>query len=100
LKQQDVVKSRFDQAFERIVVTPQKLMREVIPPSLGLLDSEIAIADFVIAHQADIVVSGNTLQVAKPDVRKELQKLLDAYSAKIPQLKELHRKVDSLTNGG
>ncbi|MGP0061614.1 MAG: DUF3053 family protein [Beijerinckiaceae bacterium] len=81
-------------------VTPQRLMREVIPPSLGLLDSEIAIADFVIAHQADIVVSGNTFQVAKPEVRKELQKPLGAYNAKIPQLKELHRKVDSVTNGG
>jgi len=99
LKQPDILKSRFDQVFERTVVTPHKVMHEIIPPSRDLLDAEIAIADFMIAHKADIATVGTQLQVSKPEVRNELQRLLAAYNAKAPQLAEANRKFEALGHG-
>jgi Protein of unknown function (DUF3053) len=99
LKQPDIVKTRFDQAFDRMVVTPHKVMREIVPPTVELLDAEIAIADFVGAHKADITTVGQQMQVTKPDILNRLQKLLDTYNAKVPQMGEIRRKMESLNRG-
>lgn len=100
LKQPELVASRFSQAFERMVVAPHKVARAIIPPTVNLLDAEIAIADFVAAHQADIVANSFVVEVNNPEVRKELQSLLDAYKAKVPELNTLREKVNSVMHGG
>jgi hypothetical protein len=95
LKQPEVLKTRFDQAFERVVFTQQKVMHDILPAMLDGFDAELAVVDFIIAHKANITGSGMNLQVDKPDVRAQLQKLLDAYNAKVPGIREAQRKIQT-----
>ena len=99
LKQPEIVKAKFDAAFDQFVVRPEKAWREIIPLAIAALDSEIAVADFLAAHKADIKSVGNHLQASKPDVRNQLQSLLAAYAANTSKISEARRKLGLVAQG-
>lgn len=99
LKQPEAVKPNFEAAYDQLVRKPEKAWREVAPLALAALDAEIALADFIAAHQADIQSVGSMLQTSKPAVRKELEALIATYSANASKLNEVRRKFELAVRG-
>ncbi len=95
----ETVKARFDAAYDQLVTRPADAFRETIGPSLGALDAEIAIANFIDAHKAEMKVVGNQMQIAKADLRRQLDALLSAYQAANGKAQEAGRKLEKVAQG-
>lgn len=98
-KQPATVKLKFDAAFDQVVIRPEKALREIIPLAIEALDTEIAIADFLAAHKADVTSVGNQLRASKPNVRIQLESLFTTYSAITTKVNEARRNLDLIVEG-
>lgn len=98
-KQPEIVKLKFDAAFDQVVIRPEKALREIIPLAIEALDTEIAIADFLAAHKADVTSVGNQLRASKPNVRIQLESLFTTYSAITTKVNEARRNLDLIVEG-
>ena len=99
LRQPAVVQVKFDAAFDQMVTAPANALREIIPLTAPALDDEIALADFIEAHKADLKAVGGSLQATKPELRKEMQSIVDDYVARMEKVTAARRKLERAVQG-
>ncbi len=99
LSQPAVVKDKFDAAFDQMVTAPANALRDIIPLAAPALDDEIALADFIEAHKTDLKAVGGLLQATKPELRKEMQSIVDDYVARVEKVTAARRKLERAVQG-
>jgi hypothetical protein len=99
LHQPEAVKAKFDAAFEQLVTRPANALREIVPLAVPTMDLEIAVADFIEAHKADLKVVGGQLSTSKPALRKQLEALYSAYATNFAKVQESRRKLEIAVEG-
>lgn len=99
LQSPEIVKPKFDAAFNQLVTQPAKALRDVAPLAASALETEIAVADFIEAHRADLTAAGGQLSTTKPAVRKQLEQLLAAYAASFAKVREARRNLELAVQG-
>jgi hypothetical protein len=99
LHQPELVKAKFDAAFQQLVVKPADAMRAIAPLGAEALDAEIAVADFIDAHRADLQDVGGQLATSKPAVRKQLDSLFANFREKYAKIPEARRQLELAVEG-
>jgi hypothetical protein len=99
LHQPEAVKAKFDAAFARLVTQPANALREITPVAVPALNSEIAVADFVEAHKANLKAVGGKVTLSKPALRKQWEALLLAYAADAAKVEQARGKLQLAVEG-
>jgi hypothetical protein len=99
LKLPELVKTKYDAAFDQLVTAPANAMREIVPLAVPAMNAEIAVVDFIEAHRAELKMGGGKLLVSKPGLRKQLEALLANYSASFAKVQESRRKLELVVQG-
>lgn len=99
LKLPELVKAKYDAAFDQLVTAPANAMSELVPLAIPAMNSEIAIVDFIEAHRAELKAVGGRLHASKPAIRKQLEALLSDYSVNFAKVEESRRKLALAVEG-
>jgi hypothetical protein len=99
LRQPDAVKVKFDAAFEQLVSRPAKCLGDIVPLATPAIESEIAVADFIDAHKADLKVVGGKLASSKADLRKQLEALYANYMERFAKAQAARRELELAVEG-
>lgn len=99
LHQPDIVKTKFDAAFQQLVVKPANAMRTIAPLGVEAIDAEIGVAEFIESHRADLQDVGGQLATSKPAVRKQLDSLFAKFREKYAKVPEARRQLELAVEG-
>ena len=99
LKLPELVKAKYDAAFNQLVTAPANALREIVPLSIAAMNSEIAVVDFIEAHRAELKPAGGKIHASKPGLRKQLETLLADYSASFAKVQASRRKLELAVQG-
>ena len=99
LKQPDDLKQVYAKAYEKTVTTPATTFKEVFPPVDAVIDSALAIADFMEKNKSKLRVSGGTLTVTDPAVGDELNKMAQQMGKQSAAINTAQDKMRAVMRG-
>lgn len=99
LKQPDDLKTVYDKAYDKTVTLPANTFKDVLPQINDTFVSSLKVADYVSAHQAQIQLSGSSINVTDPKVQAELNALLQDLNAQGQKVQQAQSRLQTAIMG-
>lgn len=99
LKQPDDLRAVYDKAYDRLVTGPAKAFREIIPTADAVMSTGLKLSDYLAQHQAQIKISGSTIQVSDAKIQGELNTLVQGLNAQAQGIAVAQNKLRSVMYG-
>jgi hypothetical protein len=99
LKQPDDLRAVYASVYDKLVVQPVSVFREIFPPTDEAFAAILAMAELVEGNRQAIKLNGSQIEVTNPALRARVQAALEAMSSKQRAMTEAQQKMRRVLYG-
>jgi soluble cytochrome b562 len=99
LKQPDDLRAVYASAYDKLVVQPVTVFREIFPPADDAFAAILAMAELVEGNRQAIKLNGSQLEVTNPALRAKVQAALEGMASKQRSMTEAQQKMRRVLYG-
>ncbi len=99
LKQPDDLRAVYASVYDKLVVQPVSVFRDIFPPTDEAFAAILAMAELVEGNRQAIKLNGSQLEVTNPALRAKVQAALEAMASKQRAMTEAQQKMRRVLYG-